>query len=382
MSTGVGPDVRQASSHADDPHEAIAEVAAGLDAADASVVFLFCSARHDRNALGRAIARAFAGRPVVGCTTAGELSGATGYVAGSVTGASIRSPRLRVATRLIGPLDGFDATWSTETVQTLVDEVATDGLDPERQFALLLIDGLSMQEEAVAATLHGSLHGVGLFGGSAGDEMRFEGTAVYHDGAFHEGAAVVAMFDSGHPFHLFRFQHFEPTDIRMVTTAADPASRTVHEIDGMPAAEAYARAVGVDPAELDGHVFARHPVMLRVGGEWYVRSIQQALPDGSLTFYCAIDDGLVLALGRGVDLARSIRESFDRLRETHGEPGFLLACDCIFRRLELTDLDALEAGSASLRGLPLIGFNTYGEQFRGLHVNQTLTGVMLGTDER
>jgi hypothetical protein len=26
-----------------------------------------------------------------------------------------------------------------------------------------------------------------------------------------------------------------------------------------------------------------------------------------------------------------------------------------------------------------IGFNTYGEQFKGVHVNQTLTAVALGT---
>ena len=42
--------------------------------------------------------------------------------------------------------------------------------------------------------------------------------------------------------------------------------------------------------------------MVRLGGAEYVRSIQKANPDGSLSFYCAIDEGLVLTLSEGRDL--------------------------------------------------------------------------------
>jgi hypothetical protein len=27
-----------------------------------------------------------------------------------------------------------------------------------------------------------------------------------------------------------------------------------------------------------------------------------------------------------------------------------------------------------------VGFNTYGEQFAGVHINQTLTGIAIGTE--
>jgi hypothetical protein len=37
--------------------------------------------------------------------------------------------------------------------------------------------------------------------------------------------------------------------------------------------------------------FAAHPLMVRAGGDYHVRSVQSANPDGSLTFYCAIDEG-------------------------------------------------------------------------------------------
>jgi hypothetical protein len=31
-----------------------------------------------------------------------------------------------------------------------------------------------------------------------------------------------------------------------------------------------------------------------------------------------------------------------------------------------------------LAGCRVVGFSTYGEQFRGMHVNQTLTGIAFG----
>ena len=39
---------------------------------------------------------------------------------------------------------------------------------------------------------------------------------------------------------------------------------------------------------------------------------------------------------------------------------------------------AREPGSDILRRSNAIGFNTYGEQFCGVHVNQTLTAIALG----
>jgi hypothetical protein len=38
----------------------------------------------------------------------------------------------------------------------------------------------------------------------------------------------------------------------------------------------------------------------------------------------------------------------------------------------------VEAVSEFLRHHKVIGFNTYGEQFDGMHINQTFTGVVIG----
>ena len=51
-------------------------------------------------------------------------------------------------------------------------------------------------------------------------------------------------------------------------------------------------------------------------------------------------------------------------------------------RLEIEDHDGVEAVSEFLRRQPVLGFNTYGEQFNGMHINQSFTGVAIGRPGR
>ena len=87
---------------------------------------------------------------------------------------------------------------------------------------------------------------------------------------------------------------------RLVITEADPQNRRVIEIDSEPAAQAYANILGLKTEDLNPMAFSKYPVILQIGGKHYVRSIQKVNEDGSLSFYCAIDNGLVLTLAKGI----------------------------------------------------------------------------------
>ena len=170
-----------------------------------------------------------------------------------------------------------------------------------------------------------------------------------------------------------------PTDERLVVTEADPDERVVVEINGLPAAEEYARILGVDAGELDPVHFAASPVVVLIDGANYVRSIQKAKPDGSLKFYCAIERGVVLRVARGVDLVANLESAFSRVRAQIGPPQLVLTFDCILRKLEIAEGGLETRSSEILRRNNAVGFNTYGEQFCGVHVNQTLTAIALGS---
>jgi len=317
--------------------------------------------------------------PLIGCTTAGEILSSIGYSNGGIVGISIFSSELKVHSRLIYPLDQFQMQKSKELAVSLRGELAlANNFNKEKMFGMLLIDGLSMMEEQVAASLFGHLEGVPIIGGSAGDNLDFKETFVFANGGFHSNAAVFTLFETTLPFRTFRVQHFKPSETRLVITESDAATRTVYEINGVPAAEEYAQAVGLELADLSSQIFAAYPVMLRVGGEYFVRSIQKVNDDGSLTFYCAIDNGLVLTVASGIDLLDNLQKNIASLRKELPDMQLLLGCDCILRRLELIQHDQLEQAKDILEEVNFFGFSTYGEQYNGIHVNHTLTGFALG----
>jgi hypothetical protein len=179
-------------------------------------------------------------------------------------------------------------------------------------------------------------------------------------------------------FRTFKHQHFTSTGTRMVVTGADTARRVVTEINAEPAGVEYARIIGLPYQELTPMIFAEFPVMVRVGGDYYVRSIQKVNEDASLSFYCAIDEGVVLTLARREDLVKKLADCFTDLRREIGRPQLVIGFDCVLRSLEAEARQQRQVVSRLLSENNVIGFSTYGEQFAGMHLNHTFTGVVIG----
>jgi hypothetical protein len=168
------------------------------------------------------------------------------------------------------------------------------------------------------------------------------------------------------------------TDQRLVITEADAAQRVVREINGLPAAQEYARLLGVDVHELSPNRFAAWPMVVLIDGNNYVRAVREINSDESIAFYCAIEEGVVLRVARGVDLIENLEEAFAKIRAQIGPPQLVIACDCILRRMEIVQNHLEERVGQILKSNNTVGFNTYGEQFQGVHINQTITGIAIG----
>jgi hypothetical protein len=110
-----------------------------------------------------------------------------------------------------------------------------------------------------------------------------------------------------------------------------------------------------------------------------VRAIQKMNEDQSIQFACAIDEGIVLTVARGVDMVRNLESAFADVRARIGPPSLVLGCDCILRFLEAQELGLRERIGQIMIENNVVGFATYGEQFNAMHVNQTFTGVALGS---
>lgn len=347
-----------------------------------AVVIFFCSSHYNLDVLANEMRLLFTGVHVVGCTTAGEI-GPAAYCESSLSGASFPAAHFTAVSGLLDQLQEFNIAKGQVFANSLLQriEVQTPNSETKDYLAFLMIDGLSVREEPVVRTLQNVLGNVPLVGGSAGDDLKFANTRVFHDGAFHNDSAVLLLLATALPFRIFKTQHFVNDKERLVVTEADPALRIVKEINGLPATEEYARLVGSTVSELGSQSFANSPVVVTIDGTDYVRSIQRANADGSLTFYCAIDEGLVLRVAHGSDLMGNLNKTFATLSAEIGPPQAVLACDCILRNLEITQSGLKESVADLFRRNNVVGFSTYGEQYGGVHINQTLTGVAFGAPQ-
>jgi len=280
----------------------------------------------------------------------------------------------------------------------LIDEISTSGMDdiadrardhlhhfqttyapkPEQVFTTLLIDGLTYSEEAVTSSLHRGLGDIPIIGGSAGDDLQFTGTTQLLQNKAYTNSAVVVLTECRLPFMLFNEHNLIPTEHKLVVTDADPDKRLVREFNAEPAAVAYAKAIGLAPDELTPMSFASHTVVVRVGGEYHCRAIQKMNPDLSLTFFCAIDTGLVLTVARSEGMVRSTRDAIDRFEHHLGSVSMMIGFDCIYRRLDAQHRNATGRIETLYTNKNFVGFNSYGEQYHSMHVNQTFTGVAFG----
>ncbi len=375
----TAPGLKAGFTEAADAGLAARELRHHLDQPGLSLALVFCSEEYRDAGFGQAIKEAFAGVPVIGCTTAGEVT-PSGYRYNGISALSFAAPDFFAEVDLLPAIQDFDIAAGSEGARRCLGllESRTDGCDGYRNVGIVLIDGLSQREEVVMTCLDGALGRMPLFGASAGDSLRFEQTSVLFDGEFHGDAAVLALLRTNRPFKIFRSQHFVASSEKMVVTDAEPARRIVKEINAEPAVEEYARITGLDVDHLDPMDFATHPLVVRLGGAEYVRSIQKANPDGSLSFYCAIDEGLVLTLAEGRDLVSSLEQLFVDIRAEIGEPEAVLAFDCVLRRLELEHVQQLQRIPPIFDRNHVTGFCSFGEQFASMHVNQTFTGIAIG----
>lgn len=374
------PGIRRGVTAAAQPALAAAELYDSLQQSDLGFAAFFCSSRYDLPRLASEMRRRFGDCPMVGCTTAGEI-GPRGYSEGGIAGFSIaRNDCVAVSAR-IERISQLESPRGMEAAKKLIENLEMRDIDvnPSNTFAFLMIDALSYNEERVSASVSAGLGNIPLFGGSAGDDYKVQATHVYHDGRFHTDAAILTLVHTEHPFRVISTHHFQGGDSELIVTGADPQQRLVTEINGEPAAREYARHLGVDLDYLKREMHVYPPLMVRIGGTYYARGINLINDDDSLKFACAIDEGVPLSMGRNTGIVPNLEKMFSDLQAEIGTPVLVIGFDCLMRKLEANHEGGAERIGQLFRDNNVIGMSGYGEQIKSMHVNQTFTGVAIGS---
>ena len=371
--------VQTSWSEAEEAEAAVLGATRALKKREIGQVLAFFSAAYDVEALNEALALALPGIPVAGCSNAGGICPAGTLEHGLVL---IAFPRegFRIASTCLPGISNLDVERAEASIRALRRRLDTPDHDPLRsqRFAISLIDGLANVEETVVSTVAWALDGIPLVGGSAGDDLSFRRTTLLHDGAVVRNGAIILLIETDFPTQLFKSDNFDPTSKRFVVTRSDAETRTVHEFNAEPAAIEYALSVGLDPRELTPMSFAAHPLVVKIGGEYFCRSIRRLNEDGSLSFFCAIDEGVVLTLAEPRDLVQATRAELARVERGFEALDLVIGFDCVLRRIEAESRQVRHQIADLYRRYNVVGFETYGEQYRAMHLNQTFTGIAIG----
>lgn len=361
-----------------DATECAAAVTGRLGPIDTSAVLVFASPGVDGSNIVRTLATTYRRSAVIGCTTAGEFTDQRGSTGGA---AVIALPRAIVprAAATLADFSGGVAQSLMGAVGSLEEQLDMRlfDTDPHRYLGIVLVDGVRGREEEVNRALASLAPGLPFIGGSAADDMAFLETRVYHGGRWSADGAVLLVLELAVPYCVLRSCSFSPTPTGFTVTEADESDRVVWQLDGQPAAAAYAEAIGCEVDQLGPRVFMSHPLGSMNNGQPWVRSPQRVIGEEGIKFFGQVPPGAQLSVMAGTDLvgetAAAVRAASAKVG---GASGAIMFND-VLRRLEL---DASGTGSAFLRafgGVPTAGFHSYGESCLG-HTNHTLTGVVFG----
>jgi hypothetical protein len=319
--------------------------------------------------------------PVVGCTTAGEIS-TEGPSDGGVVVAAFGGADFSVAAAVAENV-GAGLREAGAAVARAVSQLD----DREYRILLLLTDGLAGDQQEIVRGAYSVVGaGVPLVGGCAGDDQHMKTTNVFFNGQVLTNAIVGVAIGSTSPFGIGVRHGWRRVGEPILVTSS--VGTTVLTLDDEPALDVYLKRLGAAPDLADPAAFARfamtHPLGLSkrsgeevrfiAGADFATRSLQciAQVPQGGLAWIMEGDDESVLAATDGACV--------DALQQLGGlEPKGVLAFDCIARRGVLGDAgierEVNRIGEA-ISGVPVAGFYSYGEIARtkgtgGFH-NQTL----------
>jgi len=355
----------------------IGEVAASSDMAIA--VIHYSAQAYDAKTIIEELHQHAPELPYCGCSGSGEIT-PDGMQDGGAVAIMLPSRWFTVTASIIERVDklGMHAIAQQAADQRVQFNALTGTSQPDNIFAMCLIDGISYAEEAVTSALTRGLGNIPLIGGSAADDLKFVRTTQICNGHVHTRATVLMLLQCRLPYQIYAENNFVPTQNKLVVTESNPEQRIVMEFNAEPAAVAYAKAIGLKPEELTSSSYASYSLVVRFGGEYYCRGIQRVNDDLSMTFCCAIDNGLVLTVARSEGMVSSTRAAIERVEHHIGTIDMMMGCDCIYRKLDAQYRNAIERMESLYQKHNFVGFNSFGEQYNAMHVNQTFTGVAFG----
>ncbi|MCK5343710.1 MAG: FIST C-terminal domain-containing protein, partial [Candidatus Heimdallarchaeota archaeon] len=231
-----------------------------MGSSDPDILFCFGSSRFDQHQLLRGIKNSAPQAPLVGCSTAGEITSA-GPDSKSVVILALKSDTLR-ATLGIGKK-------ISRSSRSAGQEIARDTIIKTRQGVtrnafMMFPDGLKGNGADVIRGVQ-EVFGTSfpIVGGAAADDFMFENTFQYYDNGVYEDCVSGVLFSGNANFGIGARHGWHPLGKPRIVTDAE--LNIIKKLDGKPAARIYEDYFGKHVADLQNEPMARMSVMYPLG---------------------------------------------------------------------------------------------------------------------
>lgn len=361
--------------------QAVREIRAGLDGADAGVIVYFASVAYDPHTLAAEMHAAFPDTITLGCTTAGEGADGAIYngavVAMAFSHEAFAYSQYAVVVKDASQIDGKDVFTDPREAMYHLNRKQNDkpiDLDYHQYIGFMLGDATGDFCENVLEVV-GEETNVLFVGGFAGNDYTCDiKPHVFYQGKAYRDAAVLSLWKPTDGFALLKTQSVDVSDVSFIITEADEAERIVWKLDGEDAAKVYARAIDAPLETMDLPDFDKHPLASTVDGEPFVRAIAKKVDGRGLRMYTRVTEGMRYTLTHSGDICQTTQNALtEKLREMGGASA-LLHVNCASRRTALNSGGCMDQFAGIFDSISGISFFSHGEIYVGV---VTLTSTMI-----
>ncbi|WP_274309391.1 FIST signal transduction protein [Solibacillus daqui] len=348
---------------------------------DPALLLFFASTSYSFDELVSCFTNKFPKSQIVGVTTTGEI-GPTGFDEFSLSVQSYASQIGKFQATLmtdIAKYPIFERQKLVDTAKQLGIPLHSKNIENEG-LAFVFPVGLQAGEEKMLSVVNSIFEqdGFPIFGGTAGDDAKFEATYVSVNGEFTTTGGAVIFIKPSVDFYIIKENNFESMGKKVKITKADPEKRIVYEMNGRPAAEVFAQALGVSVTALDKN-WALHPLGRKLNNDFYNASPFMLRESGAIEFYCQVYEGTTLEILQPRDAIVEMEKTIDNFTNHFTQLNGVLACNCILRKQQFQQERLMEKMNERLKQLPnLCGFSSYGEQLNKSQLNQTMLLIGFG----
>jgi len=341
-----------------------------LGSNDPNIVFCFASSRFDHKELLRGIKSVIPESPLVGCTTAGEITTA-GPDKKSVTILAVKSDTLH-ATLGLGQKISEN---SRRAGQLIAKETASKTKAGAIRHAFMMLpDGLKGNGVEIIRGIQ-EVFGTSfpIVGGSAADDFLFQNTFQYYNDQIYEDSVPGVLFSGELTVGIGARHGWYPLGKPRIVT--DVEHNVLKMLDGKPAVRIYEDYFGKRVADLRNEPMARMSVMYPLGmyipeeEEFIIRNALKVTKEGALICAGEIPRGseIHVMMGSKETALKAAKKAAEMALEGlyRAKPKLVFIFDSVSRqRLFGRGAEKEIAIVKNIFGqeTPIIGFYTYGEQ--------------------